>query len=233
MQQPYADTSREQIKYRLFNGKIIVIEGGIAFGKTTLMNSMQKYLESLNLDVVIYPEPIMDKYLQMFLRDQKKHAFGFQIAMLMKRKEIYRKAMQDASLGKVVIIDRSMYGDYCFAQLHKEAGNIDKEIEWDAYISEFKDDADLKHPDYVVYLQVDAEIALERCSKRDRKGEKSAYDLDYFSNLRKAYDTIIDMSPSYCTIKLDWNTDRSGEDPIVGSKYILDTLFSAHYKSFM
>ena len=186
-------------------GKVLVLEGLISAGKSTAGNEIIGFVQSLGIPCRFFPEPIIPELLALFLSDQPKYAFAFQLTMLVKRQAIYREAYEYAKKGYFCIIDRSIHGDYCFATMHKNRHNI-SEIEWEAYLSVLHGER-FEHPDYVVYLQVTPETAIKRCSIRDRKGETS-YDKAYFDELCQIYSTVIPQSPSKPYLTIDWDEPR-------------------------
>lgn len=186
-------------------GKVLVLEGLISAGKSTAGNEIITFVQSLGIPCRFFPEPIIPDLLQLFLDDQPKYAFAFQLTMLVKRQAIYREAYEYAKKGYFCIIDRSIHGDYCFATMHKNRDNI-SEAEWKAYLAVLHGEK-FEHPDYVVYLEVSPQTAIRRCSIRDRKGE-TTYDLTYFEELCQIYATIIPQSPSKQYLVIDWNQHR-------------------------
>lgn len=200
----------------------MILEGLISAGKSTAGREIVKYATELGIPCKFFPEPLIPKLLDLFLSDQPRYAFAFQLAMLVKRQSIYREAYQCAEQGYFCIIDRSLYGDYCFALMHKTRGNI-KDVsdvvkkdgtvpptEWETYL-EVMHGEQFEHPDYVVYLEVSPETAIQRCIIRDRKGEKS-YDKKYFEELCAIYGSVIPSSPSKNIIVIDWNQSRAVDD---------------------
>lgn len=213
---PFKHVNYDRKKYGpCLTGKVLILEGLISAGKSTAGKEIQKYAEGLNIKCKFFPEPLIDDLLQLFLADQKKYAFSFQLAMLVKRQAIYREAFQLASKGYFCIIDRSLYGDYCFATMHKSRGNISENpacldkssnSEWKTYLSVLHSE-EFERPDYVLYLDVSVETAIKRCKQRDRNGE-TKYDPNYFEELRGIYNSIIPTSSSKLVETVDWNDDR-------------------------
>ena len=214
-------------------GRILIIEGLISAGKSTAGLEIVKFLEEHGIKAKFFPEPLIPSLLKLFLSNQPRYAFAFQLAMLIKRQAIYREAYQLTEQGYCCVIDRSLYGDYCFALMHKQRGNISEKTtlndnaptEWGSYLDTLHSEQ-FEHPDYVVYLKVTPEVAIERCKRRDRDGEK-VYDINYFSELCYRYDSVIPSSPANNMIVLDWNKDRDGEKGKI-VKDILDEVKKAY-----
>jgi deoxyadenosine/deoxycytidine kinase len=197
-------------------GKILVLEGIISAGKSTAGHELKKFCDSIEVPCKFFPEPLCAPLLSLFLKDNKKYAFAFQLAMLIQRKALYIQAQEYAQKGYFCIIDRSLHGDYCFAKMHLNRGNICQD-EWDTYIELLNTDQNLS-PDYVLYLKVTAQVAISRCAIRDRKGE-SAYDLEYYNDLCNIYDIVIECSPRHAMKSVDWNEDRRNVEiaPVLAS----------------
>lgn len=219
---PFKNINPELRKYGpALRGKVLILEGLISAGKSTAGVKTAEYVNGLGIPCKFFPEPLIPDLLKLFLKNQKKYAFAFQLAMLIKRQSIYREAWEWANRGYFCIIDRSLYGDYCFALMHKDRGNISTDpadleesslSEWGSYLSTLHSE-EFEHPDYVLYLEVTPDVAIERCKKRDRDGEKS-YDRTYFKELCDVYSSVIPSSPAKGIQSVDWNDDRSiGEIP--------------------
>lgn len=214
---PFKKINPELRKYGpCLRGRVLILEGLISAGKSTAGIETAKYVESLGIPCKFFPEPLIDSLLQLFLSDQKKYAFSFQLAMLIKRQAIYREAWEYANKGYFCIIDRSLYGDYCFALMHKNKGNICDEpacldktslSEWKTYVSTLHSEQ-FEHPDYVLYLEVTPETAIKRCKQRARDGE-GAYTPQYFQELCDVYASVIPSSPAKGMDVVDWNSDRT------------------------
>lgn len=198
-------------------GKILILEGLISAGKSTAGVQLEAYANEMGIPCKFFHEPLIAEFLQLFLSDQAKYAFAFQLTMLVKRQSIYREARKYAQLGYFCIIDRSLYGDYCFALMHKNRGNISETAslnvsldskapsEWQSYLSVLHGE-EFEHPDYVIYLEVSADTAIKRCIQRDRQGEKK-YDRAYFQELYDVYKSVIPSSPAKNFLVIDWNED--------------------------
>jgi deoxyadenosine/deoxycytidine kinase len=187
-------------------GKVMIVEGLISAGKSTAGTELEKFAHDIGIPCRLFPEPLIEGFLGLFLQDQPKYAFAFQIGMLVKRQAIYREAFELAKQGYFCIIDRSLHGDYCFAMMHKNSGNI-SDAEWKAYL-EVLHSEQFEHPDYVIYLETTPENAFKRCISRARKGENT-YTLKYFQELFAVYRSVIPASPSKNILVIDWNEDRS------------------------
>lgn len=198
------ERTRLKKKYKFLRGSIIVVEGNIASGKSTLTERLTDFLNNIGLKTKLYKEPILQSYLDLFLADQPKYAYGFQMSMLLENQCLYSDAENFTKTGGIAVMDRSFLGNRVFALVHFAKGNIN-EPEMGVYDDVFKRIGN-KVPDFVIYLQVDPTINVERCKLRDRTCESRVYDLDYFALLNHYYSQEIgNISPKENVLVFDWN----------------------------
>ena len=100
---------------------MIIIEGQIGVGKTTMGELLER-----ELDVALYRElqrPETHSLLDRFYADQARWAFTLQIHFLNERFRMI-KQIRDAGGGA---LDRSIYGDRIFADVLHEDGQMSNE----------------------------------------------------------------------------------------------------------
>ncbi len=159
---------------------VIVIEGQIGAGKTTMGELLQE-----DLGLPLYREltnPYTHELLDLFYRDKKRWAFTLQVHFLNERfrkiKEIHRNGGG--------LLDRSIFGDRIFAEvLHEDGDMLDSEFH--TYTTLL--DNMLEHtqnPRLLVYLDCSVDTALERIRKRNR-GIESTIPRDYLERLNRRY----------------------------------------------
>jgi len=156
---------------------MIVIDGVVGVGKSTLMNILQ------DEGYIPFEEPVVDNpILEKFYYDRERYSFPLQIFFLNKR----FKNIKDASQIKNAVMDRSIYGDVIFAKMLKDAGEMSNE-EFDLYIELFQNMLEhCKAPKLLVYLEVGVEEAMRRINKRGREYEKIV-ERDYWEQLNDNY----------------------------------------------
>jgi deoxyadenosine/deoxycytidine kinase len=156
---------------------MIVIDGVVGVGKSTLMNILQEE------GYVPFEEPVVDNpILEKFYYDRERYSFSLQIFFLNKR----FKNIKDASKIKNAVMDRSIYGDVIFAKMLKDAGEMSNE-EFDLYIELFENMIEhCKPPKLLVYLEVGVEEAMKRINKRGREYERIV-ERDYWEQLNSNY----------------------------------------------
>jgi deoxyadenosine/deoxycytidine kinase len=159
---------------------VIIIEGQIGVGKTTMGELLER-----ELGVTLYRElqrPETLSLLDSFYADQGRWAFTLQIHFLNERFRMI-KQIRDAGGGA---LDRSIYGDRIFADVLHEDGQMSEE-EYVTYTTLL--DNMLEHvqpPDILVYLDCTVDTALSRIKKRNR-GLESGIPRDYLERLNQRY----------------------------------------------
>jgi deoxyadenosine/deoxycytidine kinase len=157
---------------------VIVVDGVVGVGKTTLMNILceefgyQPFLEP------VVNNPILDK----FYYDRQRYSFSLQIFFLNNR---FRMIKEAASLGNA-ILDRSIYGDLIFAKMLMESGDMSIE-EYDLYMDLFQNMIEHCHvPKLMIYLETSVECAVNKINRRGRDYEKIV-EQAYWERLNQHY----------------------------------------------
>ena len=174
------------------SGKVIIVEGIPGCGKTTFCKS---YASSSEGNVVVMEEWVDEKILADYLTDMPKKATFFQYEAQRQSASRLHKALELAKSGKIVLIDRGIIGNRCFAEVQFTAGYI-SESSMDIYRKTFTYES-LFHdrerkgvPMETWYLQCDVETALERIKQRNRNGE-SGYSSEYLMKLKVKHDDLL------------------------------------------
>jgi len=195
--------------------KMIVIEGNIGAGKSTLT---KKLAERLNARA--FYEPVdSNPYLELFYKDPKKYALPMQFYLMSNRYEFHQEGIEHIwRTGQSCIFDRSIYGDYVFAKKNWIDGNM-SELDFENYNN--MRDVMLKTlmvPHIVIYLKNDPEKTLENINSRSR-GCESGIPLDYLKGLDSLYkDLVFDLKQMGSKIiEIDWNEFKSTD-------YVLEQL---------
>jgi len=201
----------------MLGGKVIVLEGLIGVGKSTLGRSFEKHLQDNNIEVVWMSEPINQVLLELYISDMTKYAFPFQVIIARERIQIYKEARRLAAEGKVVFIDRGLPGDLAFAYMQKNKGFF-TEREFNVYlnlISAGLPDSNIQPiltPDAIIHLDCTAETAWKRILARGNSSEKNGYSLKYLRDLHKSYERAL---ANYNAFRIDWNIDQPVQNDIL------------------
>lgn len=217
----YKPKNTEYRKYRNLLGSIIVIEGIIGVGKTTLGNSLAEYLNSLDIKAKFFPEYRNGQLLEQYITDMKKYAYAFQLFMLGKRIAAYKEVECFTKQGGIAIVDRGIIGDMTFARMQYEKNNFTDE-EWSVYQSIVKQEIN-NEPDTIIYLDCQPEVAINRIKKRGIQSESTGYEIEYIKALQSSYaKSFIDISH---VIKMEYNEDIFIDDNnILGKNHVISIL---------
>lgn len=161
---------------------MIVIEGVVGVGKSSLMNILSES------DYIAFEEPVVDNpVLDKFYYDRARYSFPLQVFFLNKRFEHIKKA----ALVSKAVMDRSIYGDAIFARMLNLADEMsDEEF---AIYTELLENM-LHHvqvPKLMVYLEISVDVAMQRIQKRGRDYEQ-VVEREYWEKLNKEYTTYFD-----------------------------------------
>ncbi|MEG0773283.1 deoxynucleoside kinase [Clostridium sp.] len=156
---------------------MIVIDGVVGVGKSTLMNILEEE------GYIPFEEPVVDNpILEKFYYDRERYSFPLQIFFLNKR----FKNIKDASKIQNAVMDRSIYGDIIFAKMLNDSGEMSNE-EFDLYIELFENMIEhCKAPKLLVYLEVGVDEAMRRINRRGRDYEK-VVEREYWEQLNSNY----------------------------------------------
>src|SRR5665648_663656 len=120
---PFAVTPPGYQRYRLLRGSLLIIEGVIGAGKTTLGHSLAAYLNQIGIPTRFYPEYVNPELLAQYIADMPRYAYTFQLFMLRVRCDTYREAQLFTATGGIALIDRSLPGDLAFAPMQYDNDN--------------------------------------------------------------------------------------------------------------
>ncbi len=162
---------------------MIVIDGVVGVGKSTLMSILAK-----RGDLKEFAEPVVDNpILPKFYYDRARYAFPSQVFFLNSR----FKHLKEASKIEGCILDRSIYGDAIFAKMLCESGDMTKE-EFALYEELLENMVNhIKTPKLMIYLEVSVDEAMRRIKKRGRDYEQ-VVEREYWEELNKQYKSYFD-----------------------------------------
>ena len=201
-----------------FNNKLIVVEGAIGVGKTSLVLQLSdQFNAKCNLEVVEE-----NPFLVKFYSDIERYAFQTQIFFLLSR---YR---QQIELAQMDLFHQLIFSDYLFAKdrifAHLNLSGSELSMYEKLYNIMSKN---IPKPDLIVYLQASTELLMKRIALRDRPFErKMSY--EYMMRLNSTYEDFFSAQDNYKGIKLiKINTNHLD---FVGKKedfkYIISKIFN-------
>ena len=191
--------------------KIIVIDGIIGAGKTSLGNYISRKTKTLFYQELPDEgqERLTQNMLDLFYQEPSRWSGMTQVMFLTQR----FKALKEAEkMDTWCLFDRSIYGDEIFAyNLYKRKEMTKEEFSiYQLLLESFIKETTTPH--LLIYLDVDVDTAMKRIARRDRSTEASGITEDYMKDLKHAYDdwfSGFDLCPK---IKIDNNLDRSLEE---------------------
>lgn len=188
--------------------KIVIIEGLISSGKTTLGPALVEYFQSKGIKSVFVKEPI-EKWknsgkLKEFYSDIQKYAFDFHMYTLESMYEQLSHYLNDAGenndVGEndikdtVFVCERSIFSvKYMFFDNLIDLGFITpKQIEeFDAKYNEYL--RQLPKPDLFIWLDTPVNTCMERIKKRNRENEATQISEEYQHSLWDKHNNFFEM----------------------------------------
>ena len=206
---------------------IISIEGNIGAGKSTIVSSLEELVNDnmggfiANKRVMFLQEPVDEwlsfkdnageNILSKFYKDQKKHAFAFQMMAYISRQSLLNKTIKE-NPNCIIITERCIHTDKnVFAKMLFDDNKISK-IEYDIYNKWFNEFAENTKYQGHIYINVDYNTSSRRINKRDREGENIP--IEYLRNCEKYHNNwLMSLNNSFY---IDMNTDTVVNDtPVV------------------
>lgn len=162
---------------------MIVVDGVVGVGKSTLMNILAER------GLTAFAEPVVDNpILEKFYYDRARYAFPLQVFFLNKR---FKHIKEAATIGNCVL-DRSIYGDVIFAKMLCDKGEMTKE-EFELYKELLENMLEhVKAPKLMIYLEASVNEAMKRIQKRGRDYEQ-VVERAYWEELNSEYKTYFDV----------------------------------------
>ena len=180
-------------------GLFITVEGPDGAGKSTLIQRLEKkLLEELTVPLVQTREPggseIAEKIREVIL-DPKNTAMDDRTEALLyaasRRQHIMEKIKPSLAEGKVVLCDRFVDSSIAYQGAGRGIG-----VEEVATLNRFATE-DLT-PDITLYLDVDAQVGLNRIASKNSNREKDRLELEaisFHNRVRNAYKVLLKKHP--------------------------------------
>lgn len=171
--------------------KVIVIDGLIGSGKTTILNSLSKLLNDKGIKTMALIEPVEDwkkiGALEHFYKDIKQNCYEFQTYVYITRikdlLENYNKYKNDYD---VFIVERSIFSDrYIFVEMLKEDMGTTRMKMYDEWCDLWKKLIPFEFNMFIL-LDTTVETSMKRLKIRNRCEELGISD-EYQTNLRNTH----------------------------------------------
>jgi len=183
--------------------RLIIIEGNISAGKSTLTENLAKELNARPFFEPVKTNP----YLELFYKDPERYALPMQFYLMSNRFKAHKEAIDHIwKTGQTCIFDRSIYGDFVFAKKNEMDGNM-SELDFENYTKMRNVMWNyLMIPHITIYLKTDPTQLKERILARGRECEKAITE-DYLGGLDSLYNELIYylQGEGSNVVKIDWN----------------------------
>jgi len=111
--------------------RVILLEGNIGAGKSTLCRVLDQYRRSHEMRTVM--EQVGDAFTRLFYTDPARYGFAMQLALHGQRVAALRDAVVSSVGDVTTVLDRSVLGDWAFALWNAALGNMNSD-EWAVYL---------------------------------------------------------------------------------------------------
>jgi len=206
--------------------KLVVIEGNISAGKTTLTRVFSK---SNNCKVFVEPAN-ENPFLSLFYQNPRKWALPLQLWILRLRYVTYLQALEHvATSGNVAVLDRSIFSDWVFAEQNRRDGNI-SQAGFNYYLSLRNSMmSSLPLPGLMIYLDVTSQECHRRVHDVRQRSCESGIPLEYLSGLSSCYASLVqEMQSRGCSVTaVNWN---GFGDPIAVANSALSALSNESFQ---
>lgn len=197
-------------------GKVVIVEGLIGSGKTTLSRELGVALGDTSLTLFEPDEKENgNPYLADYYADPARWSFVLQVHQLQARYRMHLQAQWHAMQGfGHAVLDRSYFGDTAFARLQVKDGLMTTR-EFDTYSSIYHAmTASVLLPNVCIRVLASPEVCQSRVQKRKeieagRKCEE-AITLTYLQGLEREIDHMVGVLRAQGVTVLDmpWDVDR-------------------------
>lgn len=200
--------------------KVIIIEGLIGSGKTTLTRDLAQHAPQETLFLLEPDEKDnANPYLERYYRDPHRWAFTMQAHLLSARFRMHQLA-QWHTLSKQghAILDRSYFGDTCFAKVQLKNGYMTEE-EYNTYASLYRSmTASVMLPSICIRLETSPETCNKRISKRMEaetgRACESAISTEYLRDLDDEISAMVNIleGQGVYTIRVPYDEDLTTQE---------------------
>lgn len=193
----------------------VIIEGNIGVGKSTFSAILADELQKLGCHAEYLPEP--DESTNPFLADYYAHpketAYKMQLHLLHQRFRSTQYAQTAALDGRGwYILDRSYYGDICFARVQVADGYF-TDAELASYLDAHRNMRRfIEPPTAAIFLCANPEVCAQRIRTRARDCEKSV-PIGYLRELDAEIAKLAVVLSARCPVmRMSWDDERSVEE---------------------
>lgn len=194
----------------------VIVEGLIGVGKSTFSAILAEVLKG---EYLPEPDEKTNPFLSDYYADPSRWAYTMQVHLLSARYRTHQYAQSKALFCRDgwCVLDRSYFGDACFARVQDRMGIFD-EREYQSYFKLHKDmQTHILYPTVAIYLNASPEVCAARIDKRmsEKTGRacEGSIDLGYLRMLDEEIQSMKEsLKGNTLSINLDWNEDKTEEE---------------------
>lgn len=187
------------------NGKFITFEGGECSGKTTIINTVCKTLESKGIKYISTREPggiDIAEQIRSIILDVKNTAMTEETEALLyaasRMQHLKERVIPAINDGTVVICDRFLDSSLAY-QGHARGLGMEAILRINHFALDYL-------PDLTIFIDVKPEVALKRLSNRDKSDRLDLESIKFHQDVYDGYLKVAEMYPDR-VIKVDGNRE--------------------------
>ncbi|GBB94147.1 hypothetical protein RclHR1_00230025 [Rhizophagus clarus] len=167
--------------------KVIILEGGIGVGKTSITDKLKEIFLKKRKTVKVLHETIEEwkDTLEKFYKEPLKYQYQLEMEIIKSRNKQLRNCSR---ITEIIIMDRTPLSSYFFISLTKEKLTLEDLIKYRSEVNEMEKERDLLRLETakIIRIEMTAEECMERIKFRGRNEEKNI-SLEYLGKLNEKY----------------------------------------------
>lgn len=210
----------------------VIIEGNIGVGKSTFAQALSNAIAMRGCRSEYLPEPddTTNPFLDQYYADPSRYAYSMQMHLLHARFASTRYAQAAALAHRGwYILDRSYYGDICFANVQAKSGYFTP-AECESYLQAHRNMREfIEPPTAAIFLCAPPAICKQRIEKRARPCEtgKKPISVEYLVALDEEIGKLERVLDARCRVlHLPWHLDLTHEQIESQARAVADALLS-------
>lgn len=208
---------------------VVIVEGLIGAGKSTFCEALA---EELKGEALFEPDETNNPFLSLYYADPARWSYTMQTHLLScrYRAHMYAQAKVLHQRNGWCVMDRSYFGDACFARVQQRLGYF-SDAEYLSYFHLHKDmQAGILYPTAAIFLNCAPKTCDKRIAKRitEKTGRacETAIDLDYLQKLAEEIERMKGdlKAQGVPVIEVPWDEDRTPDEIRAKAKEIAEGL---------
>ena len=210
----------------------VIVEGNIGVGKSTFAQALANAIKAQKCAAEYLPEPDdkTNPFLDLYYADKPAYAYKMQMHLLHARFASTRYAQAAALAHRGwFIMDRSYYGDICFANVQNKDGYFTP-AECDSYLQAHRNMREfIEPPTAAIFLCAPPAICKQRIVKRARPCEtgKKPISMEYLVALNEELEKLERVLDARCRVMhIPWHLDLTYDQIESQARAVADALLS-------